>query len=450
MHIRWMPQPSWLKRKAKVAVAAWLLGPGLAMAACVVPPGVPSDAVIDQLIDQLPKCQRNAPYLAALGNVLNKKGRYAEASDHLERALMLAPDLKGAKLDYAISLAGTGDTDSAGALIDDLLADPAVPAQLRAVMEHQRAVWAGTNWRSRLLLTARIGHDSNLLGAPNLNFLTLTFPGQSVLLPLDASAQPRSGAYNRIDLQLELQKRTAAGGEFDGFLSARNRHSGAVPDADSRQYDAVAEYSTYQRRAKAAGFYAGASASLLDASLGVRYNAYGLNAGIGNSRWIPGCDVRSGLEFQERKYLSNDLLSGRYTGISGSISCDRPNLQWLFSAKAGVDQARNAERAGGDQTQYSLRAAMVTPAFGPKLLAKGQLWADIEFDESRDHSGFSALLESGRSRVVHRASGRVEYQYPFANHLQGIAGAELVVQRSSIALFASRSWGPYLALRSAW
>src|SRR4051794_11849889 len=91
MHIRWMPLPTRLKRKAKTAVLACLLGPGMALAACVVPQGVPEDSVVDQLIDQLPKCQRNATYLAALGNVLNKKGRYAEASDHLERALMLAP-----------------------------------------------------------------------------------------------------------------------------------------------------------------------------------------------------------------------------------------------------------------------------------------------------------------------------------------------------------------------
>jgi hypothetical protein len=450
MHIRLLPQSSRLKKKAKAAILACLLGPGLAMAACVVPAGVPDDSQIDRLVDELPQCQRDASFLAALGNVLNKKGRYAEASDHLERALMLAPDLKGAKLDYAISLAGTGDTPAAGALLDDLLADPTVPAQLRTAMEQQRAEWAGTNWRTRLLLSGRIGHDSNLLGAPNLSFLTLTFPGQSVLLPLDASAQARSGSYGRVDLQLEAQKRTAAGGEFEGFLSLRSRRSSVVPEADSQQVDAVVEHSTYQRRAGSSGFYASASASLLDAALGIRYNAYGLNAGIGNSRWVPGCDVRSGLELQERKFLSNDLLSGRYSGISGSIACERRDLQWLLSAKAGIDKAHNADRAGGDQTQYSLRAAVVTPAFGPKVLARGQLSTDIEFSESRDHSGFSALLESGRLRVIHRASGRVEYQYPLSSHLQGIAGAELVVQRSSLALFANRSWGPYLALRSAW
>jgi hypothetical protein len=422
----------------------------MALAACVVPDGNVDDATLDGLIDALPQCQRDPGYLAGLGNILNQRGRYAEAGDHLERALMLAPDLKGAKLDYAISLAGAGDTESAGKLVDDLLADPTVPAPLRTAMQRQRATWAGTDWQSRLLLNARVGHDSNLLGAPNLSALTLTFPGQSVVLPLDASAQAKSGFYQRLDVQFEAQKRTAAGGQLEGLVSVRSRRSGGVPDANSRQLDALVEHSTYQRAAGASGFYAGASTSLLDASSGIRYNAYGLSAGLGTARWIAGCDLRSGLEFQERKYLSNDLLSGRYTGISGSVSCDRKQSQWLLSAKGGIDKAHNAERAGGDQVQYSLRGALVIPGFGPKELAKGQLWTEIELDESRDRSGYSALLESGRSRVIHRTSSRIEYQYPLSRTVQAVAGAEWVVQRSSLALFANRSWGPYLSLRSAW
>lgn len=450
MHIRLLPLSAGLKGIARVLLLACVLGPGMAMAACVVPDGKVADAVLDQLIDELPYCQRDAQYLAALGNVLNQKGRYAEAGDHLERALMLAPDLKGAKLDYAISLAGTGDTESAGKLVDQLLADPTVPPKLKTAMERQRATWAGTNWQSKFLVSARVGHDSNLLGAPNLSTLTLTFPGQSVVLPLDASAQAKGGFYHRFDVQLEAHKRTAAGGQLEGLVSLRSRRSGSQPDANSQQLDAVVEHSTYQPRGASTGFYAGASTSVLDASSGIRYNAYGLSAGLGTSRWIAGCDLRSGLEFQERKYLSNDLLSGRYTGIAGSISCDALSAQWLLSAKAGMDKALNPERAGGDEMQYSLRAAVVIPAFGPKVLAKGQLWGEIELDESRDRLGYSTLLESGRSRSIYRTSSRIEYQYPFSRSLQAVAGAEWVAQRSSLALFANRSWGPYLALRSAW
>jgi hypothetical protein len=430
---------------------ACLLGPGFAWAACEVPNGTPNDAALESLIDALPECQRDAGYLAALGHLLNQRGRYFEAGDHLERALMLAPDLKSARLDYAIALAGMGEVDSARMLLEEILADPSLPPHLRPALERQRRSLASvTDWQPRVLLGARIGHDSNLLGSPDLSFLTLTFPDQSVVLPLDEASRPKSGYYSRVDLQLEARKQTLSGAQIESFYSVRSRRSESVPEAKSEQADAVFDYSSYPRRSNSSGFYATPSAAALRAGSGIRYNAYGLAAGWGSSRWLASCDGRVGLEVQERKYLNNDLLSGRYSGIVTSWSCDRPGIQWLVNFKAGVDRARHDERAGGDQAQYSLRGAMVVASVGPTHYKKGRLWLDLELNRSRDSSGYSPLLESGRLRVIERASGRIEYQYPLSNRLQWIAGIEAASQRSSLALFANRSWGPYLSLRGAW
>ncbi len=435
----------------KALALACLLGPGLAVAACVVPPGMPDDDSLNKLIDQVPECERDADYLAGLGNLLNQRGRYMEAGDHLERALMMSPDMKGARLDYAISLAGMGDTESARQLLDDILRDPTLPSNLRPGLERQRAgLTVATDWQSRLMLNARVGRDSNLLGAPNLSSLTLTFPEQPIVLPLDESARAKPGVYQRVDLQLEMQKLTVGGGQLDAFVSLRTRRSGATRDAESRQADATLEHSTYQRRAGAAGYYTGASVSLLEAARGVRYNAYGLFAGIGTSKFATGCEARAGTEFQERKYLNNKLLSGRYIGLAASISCDRKSYQWLTSAKAGMDNATHSDRAGGDQAQYAVRGALVIPSLGFGPNPKGQLWSDIELNLARDASGYSPLLESGRSRVVKRASTRVEFQYPITSNIQWAVGAEWVNQRSNIELFANKSWGPYVSLRSAW
>ena len=447
-----LPPPSGFRRTIFHALAiACLLGPGAALAACVVPPGTPDDATTERLIEELPYCQRDSQYLAGLGNILNQKGRYAEAADHLERALMLAPELKGAQLDYAISLAGMGELDSARLLLDQILADPNLPANLKpAIQRQRRTLLSSTDLQSRLIVGARIGHDSNLLGSPNLTSLTLTFPEQTVVLPLDPSSLPRAGTYERVDVQLESRKQTLAGGQFESFLGLRKRRSGSAPDASSHQSDGLFDYSSYPRRNGGAGFYTGGAASILRAGSGIRYNAYGLAAGLGNARWLPGCDTRMGLEIQKRKYLNNDLLSGNYRGIATSLSCDRKSVQWLVSAKAGVDRADHAERAGGNQTQYALRGAAVVSSVGPRTFNKGQILIDTEFNQSRDSSGYSALLESGRSRVIRRNSARLEYQYPLSDSLQWVAGAEWVSQRSNIALFANRSWGPYLALRAAW
>ena len=85
------------------------------------------NASLDSLLNQVAQCQANAEFLAQLGFVLNAQGRYAEALDHLERALMLNPGLKGARIDYAVALAGVGDNASALTLIQSLLADPTLP-----------------------------------------------------------------------------------------------------------------------------------------------------------------------------------------------------------------------------------------------------------------------------------------------------------------------------------
>lgn len=420
-------------------------------AACTIPPGLPDDATLDALLADLPACQRDAQYLAGLGNILNQRGRYLEAGDHLERALMLSPDLKGAQLDYAIALAGLGDIDSARLLLDQVLADPTLPRHLRPALERQRQAWASaTDWQSRVTVAARLGHDSNLLGAPNLSSLTLTFPDASVVLPLDESARSRSGIYQRLDLQLESRRQTVAGGQLEAFLGLRTRRSPGTPEADSHHLDAVAEYSNYLRRSNGAGFFAAGSAALVRGGSGIRYNALGASAGAGTAQWFRSCDARLGLEIQERRYLNNDLLSGRYGGLAGSITCEGPAIQWLVSAKAGRDAARRAERPGGGQAQYALRGAVVAQSPGPRWLAGGRLWLDVEVAESRDSSSYSPLLESGRSRVVRRNTARAEYQRPFGDGFQWAVGAERAVQRSNLALFASRSWGPYISVRASW
>lgn len=448
-----LPLLSGLPRKTfrLLALAAALAATALpALAGCTIPPGDPDEATLERLIGALPDCQRDAQYLAGLGNILNHRGRYLEAGDHLERALMLAPDLKGAQLDYAIALAGLGEVDSARMLLDQVLADPTLPLHLRPVLERQRRAWASaTDWHTRVTVGARFGYDSNLLGAPNLSSLTLTFPDASLVLPLDESALPKSGSYQRLDLQVESRKQTLAGGQIEGFVGLRTRRSPVTSDADAHHVDAVAEYSNYRRRNNGAGFFAAGSAALVRGGSGIRYNALGVSAGAGTAHWLAGCDARLGLEVQERRYLNNDLLSGRYGGVAGSVTCERQALQWLASAKAGRDAARRAERPGGDQTQYSLRGAVVANSPGPAWLAAGRLWLDLEIAESRDSSGYSPLLESGRSRVVRRSTARIEYQRPLGR-LQWAVGAERVMQRSNLALFASRSWGPYVSVRGAW
>ena len=438
---------------ARAVAAALLWVAASAQAAdCRMPDRVSDETSLNLLVQRVPDCQRDAPFLAALGHFLNQRGRYVEAADHLERALLLEPGLKGAQVDYAIALAGVGDLASALALVENLLADEDVPAALRPVLERQRAEWTrSTGTQVRVVLNTRVGYDSNLLGTPNLNALALTFPGQTVVLPLDDSYQRRGGIYGRLDLQVEARREAGTRGQWDAFAGLRSRRSAAVAEAGSDQVDAAIYYNNYQRSPTGRGFFAGGGLSVLHARTGLNYRSASLAAGLGAIHAGSGCDGRLGLDLQNRDYLNNPLLSGHYSGFSLSWTCDGSRrVQWLASMKAGVDRSRDEARPGGHQDQYSLRGAAVWTGVGFGERPQGQVLVDAELSVSRDRTSYSALLESGRLRNVRRTTLRTEFQQPLMQSVQAIAGIELAQQRSGIVLFQSRSWGPYVALRTTW
>jgi hypothetical protein len=91
------------------------------------------------------------------------QGRYTDALDHLERALMLNPGLKGAQIDYAVALAGIGDYASALTLVQDLLADPALPSGLVPVLQRQIENLSVSMNTGRLRLTSPCGFVERLV-----------------------------------------------------------------------------------------------------------------------------------------------------------------------------------------------------------------------------------------------------------------------------------------------
>ncbi len=458
-------------------------------------PVAPANA-LQQMTAQLLDCQKNAEFLSTLGQLLNSQGRYVEASDHLERALLLEPDLKDAQLSYAIALAGSGDFVSAKAMIDNLLNDPDLPATLRPLIENQKILLAGSNgtqelatFQTRISLATRFGYDSNLLGSPNLSSLALTLPGQTVVLPLDENYLARPAAYARADLQLELSRTTPQGVRWDAMASLRGRYSPAVHTAGNSQIDISIERSDFtSSRARTAetarpdsttsqpgawniafpagGSYVNASASALRSNAGTRFSAFGLGGGWGGT-WqteaSSACQARAGMELQDRNYLDNNVLSGRYKGLSLNWSCDYTNsAQLTFGFKAGRDHPSDSARPGGVQLQTSFKAAAFLPqtflhagttvvtASSAAAPTRNGFLMDLEFSRLNDLSGYSPIIDSGRSRSVTRIAARLEYQYFFSQSVKAFVGAEWVGQASNIALFGSSSRGGYSGLRKSW
>jgi len=465
---------------------------------------------IAQQLKNLPACQKNLPWLAYMGQAYNQLGRYPEAAEYLERALLLSPDDLPVQLQYALALAGSGDALAAIYLLQDLQAQPALPAPLRAAVEREVARWATApatvaQWQHRLYLHTRLGHDSNLLGTPNLTSLTLTLPGQSLQLPLDPSYLRTAGAYTRVDTGW-----VASQGPWQWSASAGGRHSGSAPAAALQQLQASGEYAVH-------GHFVNASLGHLQSRSGTRYRTLGLVAGwqwdgatlappappappsaatpaplstatpagvtplaawarIGFGNSAHACQTRLGPELQHRQIDSSPVLSGRYTGLLLQRTCqlqDAQNTQgtahspgtgqilqaWQISARWGVDHPTTdapgataavpaTQRAGGSQQQASVRVAVL----GRGLAYRHQWLLDAEAFAQTDATGYSPLLQAGARRTLRRTAVRAEYSLPLptAPQWQLAAGAEWQRQSANLALFRQQSHGAYLSLRRQW
>lgn len=399
----------------------------------------------------LSRCQKDADFLATLGQRMNRLGRHSEAAEHLERALLLDPARQDVQMAYAFALVGLGQASSARGFLQDLLKDQSLPADLRAQIQRQEnalaeldtgAAAAATRWIPHLSLSARYGHDSNLLSTPNLSSLSLTVAGQSLSLPLDESYLAKAGNYARADLQLDISRNVAADQRWDLVVGLRQRRSPDEARSNNNQIDLLLEQST-----PSGGFYWQTQFTDLDASNGVHYQIWGLGAGLGAQK-IGNCMAKIGLEAQERSYFNTQVLSGRYTAYTAFTSCAlEGQSRLLLSLRQGADRPIDASRPGGTQTSTSLRALVYA-----YLNAWGEdaLLVDLEHTLQRDDTGYSPILEGGAVRNQRRNTLRLEYQKALSRSAQWLIGMERQVQDSNLELFRSDNSGAYTSLRWMW
>ncbi|WP_460786233.1 hypothetical protein, partial [Melaminivora jejuensis] len=438
-------------------LAAASLAPAAAIARppTPCPVALPAQATPEQLLPHLHQCQDDPAYLTRLGRLLNTEQRYAEATEHLERAILFDPDATAAQMDYAIALAGSGDALSALQLVAALLARRDLPPEQRASLMQARARWASGAQRAYASTSAqaglRWGFENNLLGAPRIGSLWLTLPSGDVLLPLDDSHRPRPGAYLRADARIDHTRVRADGSRWDYSLGLQQRTTPSLHEAGSTQAEAAIERSQDAPPGSAGiGHYLNLGAAVLDTRGGTRYRSLAAGAGL---QWLTPaapertCQWRTGLELQSRALHSNPLLSGSYAGLSGQWHCLGQALdpQWRIALRAGRDTPRHADRPGGAQDEYSLRALYSQPLDGASA------WRlEGELNHTRDATGYSALLDYNARRHVSRLALRAEYRGSLRPGLQWLAGTETLLQQSNLPLFSLRSSGLYLGLNANW
>ena len=131
--------------------------------------------------------------------------------------------------------------------------------------------------------------------------------------------------------------------------------------------------------------------------------------------------------------------NSHYQGIQVRTLCKN----WRIEARTGLDRPHAGKRAGGTQQQ-------TTFAISHWLHRGRNRWQmDYEYENTRDHSGYSPLLENNRKRRVHKHFLRLEYARRFSD-MELFGGVEAIHQQANLHLFNTRAQTVYTGLRKTW
>jgi len=434
-------------------------------------------ALIQSMRSAESQCLKNASYYALLGQMYLLAHLPKEALESLERSLLIEPNQPGVLFDFALSLAESGDTDSAKVLIDQIMLRPDVPSTLRQsitqILARQKSEMNpfdktgpstrvlgsagfkqgeeqvvskissdGSSWIFSGNLGTMLGADSNLNSASFVNTVNLTLPNGVVALNLDPTSLPQKGRMQLGTAQWVAQRSI---GDNSILLSASwmGRQTPENAGLGFNNEEFVAHFKPggdlgWHQRAVLNHFELGGS------------NFYN---GLSWSNWWESdvsreaasyftrqvtCHTKFGVDVDRRTYAQDVTQNGIYLGLMMAGLCGTGQDQFNLTLQEGKDWASDAFRAGGNQRRMEIKAQWFhffeKDRFGVEL---GQQWL-------RDSTTYSELL-GGIDRKTQRNSVRMSYQYQIIEKLGMIRGSlawvtslEKQNYRSTISLFNLR------------
>ena len=396
---------------------------------------------LSAILEREAACVRETSFAVHLGRLLNEAGRYQDAADRLEGALLRAPDDWQTQLEYAIALAGSGDPQGAAALLRHLLAHSAIDLPTRgeiAALLGRRLPTLVTA-RPRLQVGLAAGYDDNLLGRTTQSRFELTLPFGRLPVQVDAAQRPRGGRYLRGEVQLQgaMSYGDAWTGNYGVFVSQRESLDYAPADLSHLALQIEGWH-------PATGSWAALLAQQIWQGGATLMRQWQVSGGL-QKQWLvadTSCLARGGVELRPYAYADFPSLDGQYRGLVGELRCPVP--QWEVRLHLGQDNPLDERRPGGKQDQWSLQIGKAYTVEGGTILA-----ADFAYQWRRDASGYSPLLENNVRRTVQRATARLEYRWAVKG-LSPFVGFEWVEQRSNLPLFGLRNRVIGAGIRAAW
>ena len=446
-----------------------LLGPKLHEERFKASSSSDQEAMIKALRSSESTCLKSAPYYAMLGQMHLLAHQPKEALESLERSLLIEPNQPGVQFDFALSLAESGDEESARALIDQIMLRPDVPASLRQsiskLKDLPKSVALGPEiansdkglsgsgqtqglgpsaptWGLSGNMGLMLGTDANLNSASFVNTVNLTLPNGVVALNLDPSSLPQKGPVHLATAQVIAQR---PWGEKTLLLSASwmGRETPTTPGLGFNNEEFVAhlrplgDLGWHQRMAVnhfelgGSNFYNGFAWS----NWWQRNESEKLKPLLGEQ---VACFSKAGADLERRTYAQDASQNGVYLGAMLGGACSVRQNQVHVTVQDGQDWASDAVRAGGNQRRLEMKVQWFhfreKARFGLEI---GQQWL-------RDSTTYSELL-GGIDRNTQRNSVRMSYQYQLFDKLSMMEGSlawvttlERQSYRSTISLFNLR------------
>lgn len=400
------------------------------------PPASQLPLIAAELAAVWENCLRDGPYLAYFGTVRLAEGKADEAAALLERAMLVAPWLASARLDYAEALALLGDRAAAKAWLEDVLRNDAPPPLVEARIRAQLAQLSEARWLSSMRIGLRGGYDSNPLLTSRISSLTLTLPTGWVSLPVSTGSSDKGSAIMQAEAQLATRRlpTDADGGTLSLMADTRWRYPFGLSEARYSEFSAGAVWEQpfgrpvpqTEGNARWTGL-AGLSGSTVTLAGESLFHSARLVGGV----MIPwACLPRTVGEVEKRIYPASRALDGLYSGVAASAVCnvgDGGAINMGF--RIGNDRP-DSFRAGGTQARSEVRLGGVTNLWG------GRVEGDVSFTRLDDRDSYSPILAEGAKRRIDRVLWRAEYAYPLQPGWEAVASIERVQQRSNLELFS--------------
>lgn len=402
-------------------------------------PDLPPAALLARYLQHEADCARHAPFLYRLGQLLNTAGRYPEAVDRLEAALLHAPDDLPTRIEFAIALVGSGDEAAARQLLAQLrragALDAATRQQIDRLLTHP---WLAAA-RPHTSLGLFAGHDDNLLGSARQGPFDLTLPDGNLTVIPAADQQPRAGYFLRADLRIEGRLAAAARPIQYGLFVSQRVAPGQ--DADRLSWGMLLENQPF---GTAGGYLqVGHQQHAQQGATLYRQTHLGLGHALNANMAGRACQHRVGAEWQQRDYPQADRQDGRYLGLQARTHCLGQALQ--LALRAGIDRPQHPDRPGGAQRHAALRLAHQTD------LWRGKVHAEAEWSWQQDAAGYSPLLENNRRRVLRRGGYRIEHRWHGApGDWQPYISLEWLNQHANLPLFTLQNRVVSLGLVAQW